>query len=109
MNNTRRKNLERHGWKTGSAAEFLGLTDEEAAYIEMKLALSRALKQARIRRNLTQTDLASKLQSSQSRVAKMEAGDRTVSVDLLVRSLLALGSKPDDIARAMNTSPHKRR
>lgn len=108
MNSTRRRKLEQHGWTIGTAAEFLDLSVEEAAYIEMKLALSRALKHERLRRNLTQTEAAGKLHSSQSRVAKMEAADRTVSVDLLVRSLLALGTKPKDIAHAMDVSPRRR-
>lgn len=104
MNKTRQRKLEQHGWTAGSAADFLGLTDEESAYIEMKLALSQALRQARLRGNPTQADVAAKLQSSQSRVAKMEASDSTVSVDLLVRSLLALGSGPKDIANAISNS-----
>lgn len=108
MSNVQRRKLEQHGWTTGNTAEFLELSAEEAAYIEMKLALSRALKQERLRRKLTQTEVAGKLHSSQSRVAKMEAADRTVSVDLLVRSLLALGTRPKDIAHAMDVSTRKR-
>jgi transcriptional regulator with XRE-family HTH domain len=84
-----------------------GLTPEEAAYIEMKLALSRALREVRLRKNVTQTELARRLHSSQSRVAKMEAADKTVSVDLLLRSLLELGSKPKDIARFIERSRRK--
>lgn len=109
MKTTKRRKLEQHGWTSGSARDFLGLTAEESAYIEMKIALSQALKQVRQRRNLTQTDVAERLHSSQSRVAKMEAGDRSVSVDLLVRSLLALGSKPKDIARTMDISNRRKR
>lgn len=108
MNSSKRRKLERHGWVAGSATDFLGLSPEEAAYIEMKLALSQALKQLRLHRNLTQTDIAVRLRSSQSRVAKMEAGDRTVSVDLLIRSLLSLGSKPKDIARAFDIVQHRK-
>lgn len=109
MKIAKRQELEQHGWTSGSATDFLGLTAEESAYIEMKIALSQALKQVRQRRNLTQTDVAERLHSSQSRVAKMEAGDRSVSVDLLVRSLLALGSKPKDIARTMDISSRRKR
>lgn len=101
MKNTERKKLESRGWAVGSAADFLGLTPEETAYIEMKLALCKALRQARQLEGITQTELAHRLQSSQSRVAKMEAGHDTVSVDLVLRSLLALGSKPKDIARVI--------
>lgn len=107
MNNDKRKKLNSKGWTVGSAAEFLDLTAEESAYIELKLSLSRALKQTRLRRKLSQMELAKRLRSSQSRVAKMEAGDRTVSVDLLVRSLLELGSRPRDIARHIRKSERK--
>ena len=49
------------------------------------------LRQARKRAGLTQEDLAEKLHTSQSRLAKMEAGDPSVSLDLLFRSLYSLG------------------
>lgn len=83
----------------GSAQEFLGLTAEEAAFIELKLVLARSLRQKRERKGLTQTELAELIESSQSRVAKMEAGDRTVSLDLLVRSLLVMGTTKRELAR----------
>lgn len=101
MKPTRRDKLDRAGWTVGSAAEFLALSQEEAAFVEMKLALSQSLRQWRNRQSLTQGELATRLNSSQSRVAKMEAADPTVSVDLLLRSLLRLGAKRKDIARAM--------
>lgn len=89
--------LKRAGWKTGRTKEFLGLTEEEAALIDIKLALGRSLKQRRLTRNLTQSELARRLGSSQSRVAKMEAADATVSLELLVRSLLALGASRQEV------------
>ena len=100
----KRKNLEADGWKVGSAAEFLGLPDEEVAYIELKLELAKRLKAARIRCRLTQKELAMRIDSSQSRVAKMEVGDRSVSLDLLVKSLLALGVTNEDIGKAITHS-----
>ena len=97
----KRRKLAGAGWKVGSAADFLGLTVEEAALVEIRLGLSNALRAWRTRKGLTQGELAQRLGSSQSRVAKMESGDASVSVDLLVRSLLQLGAKPKDIARAI--------
>lgn len=94
--------LEKKGWKVGSAKDFLGLTDQEVAYIELKLELSRKLKASRASRKLTQAELAAIIKSSQSRVAKMEAGDPTVSIDLLVRSLLALGVSKKEMGRAFS-------
>jgi predicted XRE-type DNA-binding protein len=101
MNRSKRKRLEAKGWKVGSAAEFLNLSPEEAAYVELKLALSRRLQERRKKKNLTQHQVARFLKSSQSRVAKMEAGDPTVSLDLLVRSLLALGTPKQEIKRML--------
>lgn len=92
MRDTKRKRLQAKGWKIGTAKQFLELTDEEDAFIELRLKLAEGLKVRRVRQGLTQVQLAKAVRSSQSRVAKMEAGDPTVSLDLLVRSLLVLGT-----------------
>ena len=102
MKPAKRKKLEAKGWKVGSAADFLGLSDEEAAYVELKLKLANRLKATRIKRHLSQTQLAKKIDSSQSRVAKMETGDRSVSLDLLIKSLLALGVTIKDIGNVFS-------
>ena len=102
MKQGKRERLESRGWKIGSAAEFLGLSDEEATYIEMKLALSEKLKEQRQRKRMTQAELAKLVRSSQSRVAKMESGDPTVSMDLLVKSLLALGVSKKELGRSIS-------
>lgn len=101
MKAAKRKQLEAAGWKVGSAADFLELTDEEAAYIELKLKLAQRLKLARTRRRLTQKEFAKRIDSSQSRVAKMETGDPSVSLDLLIKSLLALGVSNNDIGKVI--------
>jgi ribosome-binding protein aMBF1 (putative translation factor) len=95
----KRQRLERAGWKLGSAREFLKLTDEEEAVIDLKLALARAVREERSRRSLSQNQLGRLLGSSQSRIAKIEAGDPSVSIDLLVRSLLKMGATRRDLAR----------
>jgi DNA-binding XRE family transcriptional regulator len=99
MKRAKRARLEAAGWKVGNVQEFLGLSDEEMEFIELKLALARSLRSRRERRGLTQAQLAKLIESSQSRVAKMEAGDRSVSLDLLVRSLLAIGTTKRELAR----------
>ena len=99
MDEKKRQLLEQKGWKVGSAAEFLELTYEEASYIDLKLALGESLRETRRKRNLTQNELAALLKSSQSRVAKMEAGDPSVSLDLIVRSLLSIGMTRGDLAQ----------
>ena len=102
MDKRKKDKLAKKGWKTGSVAEFLDLSAEESAYIEMKLALSEKLKERRRRSKLTQAELAKAIESSQSRVAKMEAGDPTVSIDLLVKSLLALGVSKKELGRTIS-------
>ena len=98
MKKTKRAKLEAAGWVVGSVKEFLGLSEADAALIEMKLALSRSLRDRRKKQGLSQVQLAEQLHSSQSRVAKMEAGDPSVSMDLLVSSLLLLGASSAELA-----------
>ena len=101
MKPAKRQRLERNGWKVGDARDLLQLTDDEATYIELKLALGDQLKNLRENKAITQVELAKLLSSSQSRVAKMESGDPSVSIDLLVKGLLALGATRKQIAGAM--------
>jgi ribosome-binding protein aMBF1 (putative translation factor) len=98
MRENRRKKLTEKGWSVGSSKDFLGLSAEEEAYIDLRLKLADGLKFRRQLRGVTQTQLAESMSSSQSRVAKMEAGDPTVSLDLLVKSLLALGTSNRELA-----------
>lgn len=98
MNPDKQKKLESSGWRVGSTKEFLGLSEQEATYIDLKLALAENLKKRRQEKNLTQVELARLLKSNQSRVAKMEAGDPSVSLDLLIKSLLALGTSKEELA-----------
>jgi DNA-binding XRE family transcriptional regulator len=101
MDARKKKRLEDAGWRVGSTQEFLRLSPAEAAYVELKIALSDKLKERRQRQQVTQQKLAQLLGSSQSRVAKMEAGDPTVSLDLLLRALFALGATRRDVAKAI--------
>jgi DNA-binding transcriptional regulator YiaG len=105
MKNPKRLQLEAHGWRVGDVSTFLELTPEEAAFVETKLALSRSLRDRRTAKGLSQAELARRLKSSQSRVAKMEAADPTVSVDLLLRALFALGARPRDVASCLTRRP----
>ncbi len=89
-----------NGWKSGSTADFLGLAREESELIELKISLARLLQESRKRKNITQTKLAELINSSQSRVAKMEKSDPSVSLDLIVKSLFALGVKRSALKRA---------
>ena len=101
MRQSKREVLKEKGWKLGTAAEFLGLSDEEIAVIELKLALGNALKARRQKKRLTQAAFAKAISSSQSRVAKMEAGDPSVSLDLLIKSMLTLGVSRREVANVI--------
>jgi DNA-binding XRE family transcriptional regulator len=101
MRKNKRVRLEAAGWTVGTVKEFLGLSEADAVLIEMKLALSRNLRARRKQHGLSQVEFAKRLQSSQSRVAKMEAGDPSVSMELLVSSLLLLGASSSDLAKVI--------
>lgn len=103
MDGTKKLNLESGEWRINTNARLLDVTEEEQEYIEVKLALARKLREQRQKNRLTQVQAARLLQSSQSRVAKMEAGDPTVSLDLLIRSLIALGASRQELARMIAT------
>lgn len=101
MKAAKRKRLESKGWRLTSVEEFLGLSREELAIVEMKLALADAVRVQREKSHLSQNELASRMKSSQSRVAKIEAGDPSVSLDLLVRAVLSAGATKKEVAKAL--------
>lgn len=101
MRNEKKEKLESSGWKVSDAREFLGLSEAEMAVIDVRVSLARELRRRRLTRKLSQTDLARRIGSSQSRVAKMEAGDPSVTIDLLIRSLFTSGSTSADIGRVI--------
>jgi ribosome-binding protein aMBF1 (putative translation factor) len=103
MDKVKKQRLEKKGWKVGSAQDFLSLSPEELVYIELKLEFGESIKERREQQHLTQVELARRLKSSQSRIAKMEAGDASVSLDLLIRSLIALGATRSDLAQAIDS------
>ncbi len=101
MDAKKRKRLEAGGWKIGNAASFINLSPEESALVDMRVALSRSLRERRLAAGITQTTFARQLGSSQSRIAKLEAGDPSVSLDLLIRALLVVGASRKDVATAL--------
>lgn len=108
MNTSKKARPERSGWAVGDAAQFLKLSPNEAQFVELKLELAAGVRRLRERRGMTQAALAEQLGSSQSRVAKMEAADRSVTVDLMMRSLLAIGATPGEIAKLIKRADTRR-
>jgi predicted XRE-type DNA-binding protein len=103
MEKAKKHRLESAGWRIGTAEDFLGLTKEESEFVEMKLRLAQSLRQWRMLKRMTQAQLAKLIRSSQSRVAKMEAADPSVSVDLLMQSLIAIGATRKDLAKIISS------
>ena len=95
------KELEARGWKVGNAADFLLLTEEEVAMVETRLALSKMAKEKRQKKRLSQEAAARRIGSSQSRFAKLEAGDSSVSVDLMLKAVYNLGASREEVAEAI--------
>jgi DNA-binding XRE family transcriptional regulator len=102
MDSKKRTQLENSGWVSTTVEEFLGLSSEEIAYINLKLYLASIVKSQRKDRKFTQQTLATLMGSSQSRIAKMENGDPSVSLDLLFRALMYLGISKGQLAQIIN-------
>ncbi len=96
---SKKRKLEAKGLRVGNEEEFLGLSPKESAYIELKLKLAESVRDTRVGLDLTQQEVADLIHSSQSRIAKIESGDASVSIDLMIRSLIALGVSNRDLAR----------
>ena len=101
MKKGKKERLERSGWVVGGTQEFLCLSDAEMALIDVRVSLAKALRRRRQRMKISQAAFARRVGSSQSRVAKMEAGDPSVSIDLLVRSLITSGSTAEEIGQVI--------
>jgi ribosome-binding protein aMBF1 (putative translation factor) len=103
MDEQKRKKLEEMGFRVGSAAEFLELSPEDEAYIEIRLEISNMVRSQRQKRGWTQEQLARAIGSSQSRIAKMEAGEPSTSLDLMIKALLRLGVSKKDIGKKLDS------
>jgi ribosome-binding protein aMBF1 (putative translation factor) len=91
MDKQKKRKLEKEGFRVGTAADFLELSPQEEAYIEIRLEMGKLIRHQRKKHGWTQAGLAQALGSSQSRVAKMETGEPGTSLDLMIKNLLQLG------------------
>ncbi len=101
MDKAKKNKIESNGWKVGDIDQFLGLDSAEMAIVEMKMALAKTLIEKRKQSKITQINMAKLIGSSQSRVAKIEKADPTVSIELMLKSLLSLGTTKKEIAKAI--------
>ena len=85
--------------------DWLGLSGAESDFINIKLDLRHLVRfageRAGERAGLSQAQAARRLKSSQSRVSKMEGGDPSVSLDLLVSAALTPGATRQEVARTI--------
>ncbi|MFI5461490.1 MAG: helix-turn-helix domain-containing protein [Isosphaerales bacterium] len=91
MDKHTRKAIEDAGFHVTTVREFLDLTDAENELVELRVAISRAVRARRESTGVTQSQLAERVESSQPRIAKIEAAAPGVSLDLMFRSYFALG------------------
>jgi predicted XRE-type DNA-binding protein len=105
MNAAKRKKLEAAGFRVGDAEDFLDLTPEERELVDLRLKVSRMVRILRERQNLTQKELAARIKSNQSRVAKLESGAGDVSLDLMFRGFFAVGGKLSDVTGPSKLKP----
>lgn len=114
MEINKREALEKAGWTFGDAAEFLGLSNEDREILEFRLKVSREPRRLREGSLLTQRQLANRIGSSQSRVAKIESASQEVSLDLMLRGFFAVGGRLSFLVAqaerpAGSTSPEPKR
>ena len=100
MDDDKRKSLEAAGFRVGSAADFLNLSDQERQMVELRLSVCRAVRARRQALALTQKQVANRMKSSQSRVAKIESASPDVSLDLMFSVLFALGGGVADLSNS---------
>ena len=101
MKPAKRQKLLNAGYRVTDTQEFLGLSESEAAVIALKIALVQRLREARLANGITQTALAKLIKSSQSRIAKMEAGASDITLDLIIKTLFALGVTPKELGKTI--------
>lgn len=99
MNKAKRKAVEAAGFTLMDAEDFLELTEEERRLVDLKVALSKVVREQRLKRHMTQSEMAKRLKTSQSRIAKLEAASPGISLDLMFRGLFAVGGKVSDVTQ----------
>lgn len=109
MKSEKKTRLQNAGWKVGSTDEFLELTPDESALVELKLNLANWVKARRLAQNWSQAELAKRIGSSQSRMARVEGGDPSVSLDLMFRAAFAAGATEKDLAKVVGAPRTRRR
>jgi ribosome-binding protein aMBF1 (putative translation factor) len=98
MNIEKRKRLEAAGWVSGDAADFLGMSPEEARLLKIKLNLAREIESQRKKKGISQTALAAQIDMKHPNFARLKKNPERVTMDVLFKILLSLGNSPKRIA-----------
>jgi DNA-binding XRE family transcriptional regulator len=101
MKKSKKEKLQKLGYIVTDTKEYLGLSDEEMALIDLKIQLMNKLRVIRKKAGVTQKELAKIMQTSQSRIAMLEGGSSDVSLDLVCKALFALGISKKQIAKVI--------
>ena len=86
------------------AADWLELTQIERHIVDVRVRLGREIRRRRAEAGLSQAQLAEKIGSSQSRVAKAEGTAPGVAIDLMMRVFFATGGTVDELAQAIGSA-----
>ena len=92
-------------WVETDVEELLDLSAQDLVIVEFRAALAGALQQARGRQRLTREKAAKVIGTSQAQVARMEAGQSSITIDRLIKALTALGVPRPTILKALNSAP----
>lgn len=104
MKRAKREQLVKMGYKVADTQNFLGLSDEEIAVIDLKVSLIQKLREVRKAAGVTQRQLAKLMKSSQSRVAMLEGGSSDASLELLCKALFVLGVSSKELGKTISAS-----
>ena len=98
----KKKRLEEAGWTVGDYGDVFGLTAEDRAFVEMRLAAAREVDRLLSKQKVTQKELAARMGTRQPSISKMLREPAEATFDFLFRALLALGATPQSIGLAIS-------
>lgn len=101
MTEKKKKMLEANGYRVVDSADWLGLSNEEAQIVDMRVALAQELERVRKAKGVTQAELARRVGTKQSGVARMINNPDTSTMDNLIKGLIALGEPISKIAACL--------
>lgn len=97
LSKEKKAKLAKAGGRVTTVDEFLDLNPADAAMVEFRTQLAVALRARRSAEGLTQAQLGKRIGSTQAQVARMENASPRVTLDLVLRALLAVSPKGVDM------------